>query len=450
MNFVKKILLIHADEKIRRTLTLLLAGAGYDVRPCPRSDLAIEYARSEWFDLSLVNDPPPDIGSFDFIKALRKIQPSVPVLLLVSELELPSIIQGIRLAVSDVLAPNGDWASVVKRINALLRPDEVAPSTDLPPEELAEVEAILAKFDARLEAGAVAGPEHAAAPEALREDLQRLARERDEVRKSAERLAKEKAALEAELKAHQAHRESMADLEKELETLRNEREMVAAAQAAVDEKARALAAAREEFVRERAAAHASETSPAPAAANPAAGSGDLVREREWLEDLRMDLSAEDVRQREESARLRQMRTDIEAERERLQEDLDLLREQETNLRAYEQRLRQMTAEAEADRVRRVAPRPSRDPFVRDPSLEDAWTKVNRAMDLLEAERRGFTDEKLAFKEEKARITEWVANLREAETALIAREQQLGSKSSRPSFTHEPFKAARAILTGTKK
>jgi DNA-binding NarL/FixJ family response regulator len=445
MNFVKKILLIHSDEKTRRTLTLLLAGAGYDVRPCARSDAAIEYARSEWFDLSLVNDPPTDVSSFDFIKALRKIQPSVPVLLLVSELELPSIIKGIRMAVSDVLAPNGDWASVVKRINALLRPDVAPASTDLTAEELAEVETILAKFDARLEADAGSGAAHPVAPEAVREELQRLTRERDDFRKTAERLAQEKAALESELKAQLTRENDTAQLEKELSALRNEREMVAAAQAAVDEKARALAAAREEFVRERAAARPLEEGP-----GPSAGSGDPGREKEWLEDLRMDLSAEDVRQREEAARLRQMRTDIEGDRERLREDLEMLRDQETNLRAYEQRLRQMTADAETDRIRRVAPRPSRDPFVRDPSLEDAWSKVNRAMDLLEAERRSFTDEKLAFKDEKARITEWVANLREAEATLIEREQQLGAKTNRPSFTHQPFKAARAMLTGTKK
>ena len=63
MNFVKKILLAHGDEKARRTLTLLLAGAGYDVRPCGCSEMALEAARSEWFDLSLVADPLPEMSS---------------------------------------------------------------------------------------------------------------------------------------------------------------------------------------------------------------------------------------------------------------------------------------------------------------------------------------------------------------------------------------------------
>ena len=145
MNFVKKILLVHGDTKARRTLTLLLAGAGYDVRPCGRTEVALETAHSEWFDLSLVGDPLPEMSSFSFIEALKKLQPSVPVLLLVNQLELPSVIKGIRLAVTDVLAPGGDWALVMERVNALLRPGEAPVPLDFTSEELAEVEGILVK-----------------------------------------------------------------------------------------------------------------------------------------------------------------------------------------------------------------------------------------------------------------------------------------------------------------
>ena len=88
MNFVKKILLVHGDANSRRTLTLLLAGAGYDVRPCGQPEVALEAARSEWFDLSLVADPLPEMSSFGLIEELKKLQPSVAVLLLVKQLEL--------------------------------------------------------------------------------------------------------------------------------------------------------------------------------------------------------------------------------------------------------------------------------------------------------------------------------------------------------------------------
>ncbi len=450
MNFVKKVLLVHGDQKARRTLTLMIAGAGYDVRSCERAETALDAARSEWFDLALVADPLTETSSFDFIAALRKIQPSVRVLLMVNELELPSVIKGIRLAVTDVLAPEGDWLSVLQRINALLRPGETPASAEPTPEELAEVEAILAKVDE----SATAVPAGSATPipaEALRDQLQRLACERDDFKKTAERLAQEKTTLEAELKARLAEHADVAQLEAELTELRSEREVVAAAQAAVDEKARALASAREELSQERAALAAERAQGLPAGdATRLKSMEELARERSLLEDLRLDLRAEDVRLREESTKMQQLQAALEVDRQRLKEDMDLLREQEANLCAYEQRLRALTAEAEADRVHRAAPRMSREPFVRDPSLEEAWGKVSKALDLLEAERRNFTDEKLVLKEEKARMQAWEERLKETETKLAERELGLNAKPSRPSFTQQPFKAAKAMLVGNKE
>jgi len=452
MNFVKKILLVHGDTKARRTLTLLLAGAGYDVRPCGRTEVALETAHSEWFDLSLVGDPLPEMSSFSFIEALKKLQPSVPVLLLVNQLELPSVIKGIRLAVTDVLAPGGDWGLVMERVNALLRPGEVPAPLDLSPEELAEVEGILVKgSDTTISTVPFAAdlPPQAGV---LREELQRLARERSDFKKAAERLAQEKTALEAELKTQRAKHTDVARLEAELGELHSEHEIVVAAQTAVDEKARALATAREELARERAALAAERAKGLSAeAAKRLKSTEELIREREMLEDLRLDLRAEDVRLREEASKARLAQILLESERRQLHEDMDLLREQESNLRAYEQRLRSLPAEVEAIRVHRAAPRLPFDQFQYDASLEAGWNKINRAMDLLEAERRSFTDEKLSFKGTLARLEQKEKNLQSREVLQAKQEQERNAPPPpRPSFTHEPFKAAKAIFTSDKK
>jgi DNA-binding response OmpR family regulator len=452
MNFVKKILVVHGDKKARRTLTLLLAGAGYDVRPCERTEVALETAHSEWFDLSLVADPLPEMGSFSFIEALKKLQPSVPIVLLVNQLELPSIIKSIRLAVADVLAPGGDWALVMERINALLRPGETPAQLDLAPEQLAEVETILAKGgDANISTVPFVAE---LPPEAtvLREELLRLARERSDFKKAAERLAQEKTSLEAELKAQLAKHGDVARLQAELAKLRSENEIVAAAQSAVDDKARALAAARKDLERERAALAAERAQGLSAGdAKRLKSTEELTREREMLEDLRLDLRAEDVRLREEAMKARQAQILLESERRQLHEEMDLLREQETNLRAYEQRLRSLSAEVEAVRVHRAAPRPPFDQFQYDALLETAWSKVNRAMDLLEAERRSFTDDKLAFKETLARLEQRAKDIQSQEALLAKHTQDHDAPPPhRPSFTHEPIKAAKAIFTNDKK
>jgi hypothetical protein len=73
------------------------------------------------------------------------------------------------------------------------------------------------------------------------------------------------------------------------------------------------------------------------------------------------------------------------------------------------------------------------------------------MDLLEAERRSFTDEKLAFKETLARLEQKEKNLQSREVLQAKQEQERNAPPPpRPSFTHEPFKAAKAIFTSDKK
>jgi DNA-binding response OmpR family regulator len=457
MNFVKKILLVHGDANSRRTLTLLLAGAGYDVRPCGQPEVALEAARSEWFDLSLVADPLPEMSSFGLIEELKKLQPSVAVLLLVKQLELPAVIKGIRLAVTDVLAPDGDWKLVIQRVNAILRPGEIATPVDLTPEELAEVEAILSRMEQGSSPPITLAPDVILPTGDLREELVRLARDRDDFKKTAERLAQEKTALEVELKAQLARHADAVRQEEELTELRSEREVVTAAQTAVDEKARSIAAARQELARERAELAAERAQGLNSEEAQRLKTADaLAREREMLEDLRLDVRAEDVRLREEAVKMRQVQARVDADRRQLQDDLDLLREQEANLRTYEQRLRSMSAEVEADRVLNAAPHLSRDPFQRDATLEAAWTRLDRAMDMLEAERRNFSGERLALKEDIDRLQQKEETLQQREKTLSYKEALLAGRTlqapapRRSSFTQTPLQAAKAIFTSGKK
>src|SRR4051812_11043389 len=89
MNLVKKILIVHGDPKARRRLVLVLADAGFDVRAFATADAAAENAQGEWFDLALVDHELPGMPGFAFVDRLKKIQPTIQVLLLVSQLELP-------------------------------------------------------------------------------------------------------------------------------------------------------------------------------------------------------------------------------------------------------------------------------------------------------------------------------------------------------------------------
>jgi uncharacterized protein (DUF3084 family) len=110
----------------------------------------------------------------------------------------------------------------------------------------------------------------------------------------------------------------------------------------------------------------------------------------------------------------------------------------------------------------AAPRPSRDPFQRDDTLQAAWTRLDRAMDMMEAERRSFSNEKMILKEELTRLKTQEEALQRRDEELLGKQQaldlreaQLSARVSepeqpRPGFTRAPFRAAKAMFTGPTK
>lgn len=471
MNLVKKILIVHGDPKMKRRLVLMLADAGYDLRAFTQTDSALETARVEWFDLALI-DAQLSGNDFEFVESLKKVQPTVPVVLVVPQLELPLIVKGIRLGLSDVLPVGNDLRPLLRRVNNLLRMP-ASPSGEeelLSPTDLAEAEAVLQVLG-NPDIGQSADPFNT--PD-LRQELMRGAKERAMLESKSERLEHEKAALEAELKTLISQNADALRLQTEFADLRTQREMASAAQSLIDQKARALAEARSELARERSALEEErrKLSSSTQSVSPFGKSPDeIARERTELEQLRARLSAEESRLRDESARIQHENTQLAHERRRWHEDLDLLREQENNLREYESRLRQLQAQLEADRVLWFSARPqSRSPFNDDAAVKAAWEKLQRATDLLEAERAVFRDERMAMRELEVDIKRREAKIEELSGKLSDQEKRLrglppvnsnapiptgsaGSAAPHPAkvkaISRAPFEMAKSLLGRNK-
>jgi DNA-binding response OmpR family regulator len=426
MNLVKKVLVVHRDAKLKRLLVMMLADAGYDVRAHNEATGALDLARSEWFDLALVGETLATTTGLELIEALKRVQPSVPMVLIAANPELSLVVKGIRLGLADVLSAEGDPAPLLRRIRDLLNPTvpaapDPAAISGVTAEELAEVESALARIgsddtapSAAVDSGQVAG---------LREELLRATREKSELETRLERVQHEKTALEAELRMLLTQTSNAMALQQELNDLRSQREMTAAAQGAIDAKARALAEQRDEIARERDALE-TQRRLAPAAAPEIP---DWAVSAEEVEAMRRHLHEEETRQRERSLELQRETAQIARERRRWHEDLDLLREQETNLREYEARLRQVQAQLEADRVLwfSASSRPdAKSPF-EEGALKESWQKLQRASELLEAERAHMRDDQLCARESEAELRrrEETLAFREAKVAEI--ERRLG-------------------------
>lgn len=450
MNLVKKILVVHSDAKMKRRLVLMLADAGYDLRAFTANEAALETARAEWFDLALVDAQLSGTQGFEFVESLKKIQPTVPVVLVVPQLELPIIVKGMRMGLSDVLPAANDLRPLLRRVNSLLRPHQPGSAEDesLSPNELADAEAVLQVLG-NPEIGQSSDPFNT--PD-FRQELLRGARERAMLEAQAERLQHEKAALEAELKTLLSQNADASRLQHEFAELRTQREMAAAAQAVIDQKARALAEARSELVREQTLLEEERkklTSTSQSVSPFAHSADEIARERSELEVQRAKLAAEEARLREEAARIQHQNTQLAQERRRWHEDLDLLREQENNLREYEARLRQLQAQLEADRVLWFSARPqSRSPFTDDAAVKAAWEKLQRGTELLEAERAVFRDERMAMRELELDLKRREAKLDEMTTKLSDQEKRMRDlPPPPPSHSFPPIPVAPGATSG---
>lgn len=453
MNLVKKILIVHGDAKMKRRLVLLLADAGYDLRAYTAGDPAIETARVEWFDLALVDAYLTGQPSFDFVEALKKVQPTVPVVMVVPQLELPLIVKGIRMGLSDVLPTTGDFRPLLRRINNLLKPNQDAATIgeSLTPAELADAEAVLQVLG-NPEIGQSQDPFNV--PD-VRAELLKGEKDRAQLETKIERLAHEKAALEAEMKTLLAQNTDAVRMQTEFKDLRTQRDMAAAAQAMIDQKARALADARSELARERSLLEEERKKLAETTQKIAPGgktSDELAKEKAELDALRAKHLADEARLREEGTRQQHEAMQIAQERRRWHEDLDLLREQETNLREYEARLRQLQAQLEADRVLWFSSRPtSRSPFQDDAAVKAAWEKLQRATDLLEAERAVFRDERMAMRELEADIKRREARLNEGDAGMPEHDKRLRTLiATTPTNTAPGIPAGVSMATSPMK
>ena len=457
MNLVKKILVVHGDARMRRRLLLLFADAGFDVRAFATAEAAAENARGEWYDLAVIDHDLSGAPGFVFVDALKKIQPTVPVLLLVSRLELPLVVQGIRLGVADVLAAHEDPRVLLRRVRTLLRLETTAEPESVTPEDLAQVESLLENL---------AGAGHSAHPLGAHThepgaDLLRVSKEKAVLEARVERLQHEKSALEAELKTLLAQNTDTSQLQAEAAELRTERELVAATQTAIDEKARVLSETRAAIASERSALEDERRSlgaVTPAAGRP--GETESPAEREEIIAWRQRLAAEEDRLAEEAARFREESTRFAQERRRWHEDLDLFRAQEENLRAYEDRLRKIQAQLEADRVvwfSKSAPSTAPSHFTDDAGLREAWAKLQRATELLEAERSNFRDDRLAMQDHHTAVKRREEQVRDREIQLSLREKKLSSlppppppSSAMKNLTRAPMEMARAVFGAGKK
>jgi len=150
---------------------------------------------------------------------------------------------------------------------------------------------------------------------------------------------------------------------------------------------------------------------------------------------------------QEAAHLEKLRAQIST-------DIEAMQQKEASLKEYEQRLRLLM---DHNQQGHPAPQVNQHYVTAGPNsqaaLDAEWEKYDRAHALLEAARRGLTDDRLALKEREDKLALREVDVARREAWIKVREQELAAadaaKAAQPepkaSFTTAPFLAARNMF-----
>lgn len=115
-----RILLIEDEEALAEALAEILEQNHYTVDVVHRGSLGLDYAKSDIYDLILLDIMLPEVDGLTILKTLRRLHISTPVILLTAKSEVQDIVTGLDAGSDDYLAKPFSTGELA-RIRALSR-----------------------------------------------------------------------------------------------------------------------------------------------------------------------------------------------------------------------------------------------------------------------------------------------------------------------------------------
>jgi two-component system, OmpR family, alkaline phosphatase synthesis response regulator PhoP len=125
-----RILLVEDDQGLQLTIGDRLRSEGYVVAIESQGDAGLARARSEAFDLLLLDVMLPRLSGFDLCVALREAGVDIPIIMLTARGQLADRVAGLKLGADDYLVKPFAMVELLARIEARVRR---TPSRSAPP-----------------------------------------------------------------------------------------------------------------------------------------------------------------------------------------------------------------------------------------------------------------------------------------------------------------------------
>src|SRR6478609_7554114 len=116
-----RILIVEDEMEMARGLQYNLQARGYEVILAADGETGYRTALAQRPDLLLLDVMLPKRDGYDVCRALRKVDPALPVLMLTARGGEDDLVLGLKLGADDYLRKPFSVAELVARIDALLR-----------------------------------------------------------------------------------------------------------------------------------------------------------------------------------------------------------------------------------------------------------------------------------------------------------------------------------------
>jgi DNA-binding NtrC family response regulator len=111
-----KILLVDDEARFVETLSKRLAARGFDVEGASSGPEALERLRVRSFDVVLLDVWMPGMDGLEVLKEIRRLHPSVRVVLVSGNASITAAVEGIRLEATDYLLKPVDIDDVLVKV----------------------------------------------------------------------------------------------------------------------------------------------------------------------------------------------------------------------------------------------------------------------------------------------------------------------------------------------
>jgi DNA-binding response OmpR family regulator len=128
---VSRVLVAEDERPISSLLERGLTANGFTIEIAERGDEALELARSDRFDLVILDLGLPNLDGFEVLRELRKVNERVPVVILTARENVRDTVAGLEGGADDYITKPFRFQELLARVRLRLRSERVAEATTL-------------------------------------------------------------------------------------------------------------------------------------------------------------------------------------------------------------------------------------------------------------------------------------------------------------------------------